>query len=42
MKLEPVTTLNKENKNDDVICNVIVTFAMYCQFKAIQKLDPNA
>ena len=30
MKLKPGTKLNKENSDDDVICDVIVTFAMYC------------
>ena len=29
MKLEPGTKL-KENSDDEVICDVIVTFAMYC------------
>ena len=30
MKLEPGTKLNKENSDDEVICDAIVTFAMYC------------
>ena len=41
MKLKPGNKLNKENSDDDVICDVIVTFAMYCRFGAIPKLDPN-
>ena len=40
MKLEPVTKLNNENSGDDVICDAIVSFAMYCQFGTFQKLDP--
>ena len=42
MKLEPGTKLNKKNSDDDVICIVIVTFAKYCWFEAIPKLDPKA
>ena len=30
MKLEPGTKLNKENSDDEVICDAIVTFATYC------------
>ena len=40
MKLEPVTKLNNENSGDDVTCDAIVSFAMYCQFGTFQKLDP--
>ena len=39
MKLEAVSKLKNENSDDGVICDVIVTFAIYCQFEAIQKLD---
>ena len=42
MKLQPGTRINKENSVDDVICDIIVTFAIYCLFGAFQKLDPNA
>lgn len=40
-----IWNLNQElnlTKKIVVICDVIVTFAMYCWFGAIPKLDPNA